>query len=171
MWPPSICTCHLTFRTITLAGSSARPQLPSPHRPANYAAAVRLWVVADTGVDALHPDLKSRLTMVVARGRPGDPSDLHGHGTHVAGSLAGDGSASGGVLRGVAAGVLLFFQSLMDAQGRLTGLPVDLNDLLAEAYEAGVRIHNNSWGADATSVYRMSSLEPELSPHLLGMVI
>ncbi|MEU8234377.1 S8 family serine peptidase [Actinoplanes sp. NPDC048967] len=115
--------------------------------------------IADTGVDSRHPDLKGRLLRVVARGRPNDASDPHGHGTHVAGTLAGDGSASGGTFRGAAPGASVFFQSVLDAAGRLSGLPVDLNDLLGEAYAAGARIHNNSWGAEAGSVYRMSSLE------------
>ncbi|MBO7685300.1 MAG: S8 family serine peptidase [Kiritimatiellae bacterium] len=34
-------------------------------------------------------------------------SDVHGHGTHVAGSLAGDGTLSGGAIRGVAYGATL----------------------------------------------------------------
>jgi subtilisin family serine protease len=132
------------LRAPALAGLTGRGQLVG---------------VADTGVDERHPDLKDRLRRVVALGRTGDGTDPHGHGTHVAGTLAGDGSASGGMFRGAAPGATIFFQSVLDASGGLTGLPVDLHDLLAEAYDAGCRIHNNSWGADAGSVYRMSSLE------------
>jgi hypothetical protein len=148
--PPALLNDHAQ----RIAG--LRPAVPEL---AGLTGAGQLVGVADTGVDERHPDLKSRLRTVVARGRPGDASDPHGHGTHVAATLAGDGSASGGAFRGAAPGAGVFFQSILDGRGRLGGLPVDLNDLLAEAYDAGVRIHNNSWGADAGSVYRMSSLE------------
>lgn len=115
--------------------------------------------IADSGIDRGHPDLGGRIRDVVALGVPGDPDDRHGHGTHVAGSVAGDGSASRGQIRGTAPGAELFFQAIMDASGRLGGLPTDLNDLFLQAYEAGARIHNNSWGATAKSAYRMNSLE------------
>jgi serine protease AprX len=115
--------------------------------------------VADTGIDATHPDLASRIVGIVARGRPYDASDPDGHGTHVAGSIAGDGTCSAGAVRGTAPGVQLYIQSLMDKYGHLTGLPVDLYELFEEAYLAGVRIHNNSWGADAASRYMANSLE------------
>ncbi|HVS14345.1 MAG TPA: S8 family serine peptidase [Thermoanaerobaculia bacterium] len=115
--------------------------------------------VADTGFDDSHPDFQGRLVGVVALGRPNDSSDPHGHGTHVAGSVLGDGTASGGRLRGAAPGAQLFFQSLLDASGGLGGLPFDLVDLFEEAYQAGARIHNNSWGAATRSMYTMSSSE------------
>lgn len=115
--------------------------------------------VADTGLDADHPDLRDRLLKIIARGRPNDASDPHGHGTHVAATALGDGVGAGGTFRGAAPGAMLFFQSVMDEHGQLTGLPVDLNELLQEAYDAGVRVHNNSWGADSGAVYRMSSME------------
>jgi subtilisin family serine protease len=115
--------------------------------------------IADSGIDRNHPDLGDRIRDVVALGVPGDPADRHGHGTHVAGSVAGDGSASQGQIRGTAPGAELYFQAIMDARGRLGGLPTDLNDLFGQAYDAGARIHNNSWGAMARSAYRMNSLE------------
>jgi serine protease AprX len=115
--------------------------------------------VADTGLDDTHPDFAGRIVGLVALGRPGDPSDPNGHGTHVAGSVLGDGAASGGQLRGAAPAAGLFFQSLLDAQGGLGGLPLDLGDLFEEAYQNGARIHNNSWGAATASMYTINSIE------------
>jgi len=115
--------------------------------------------VADTGLDESHPDFQGRIVGVAALGRLQDPSDPHGHGTHVAGSVLGDGSASNGAIRGAAPKAKLYFQSLLDARGGLGGLPVDLGDLFEEAYSAGARIHNNSWGSATPSMYTMSSEE------------
>ena len=115
--------------------------------------------VADTGLDVNHPDLRDQIHKVSALGRPGDPSDPNGHGTHVSGSIVGNGSASKGLIKGLAPKAKLFFQSVMDAEGSLGGLPLDLRDLFQEAYDEGVRIHNNSWGAMAESEYLFNSLE------------
>jgi serine protease AprX len=115
--------------------------------------------IADTGIDDQHPDLKTRLAGVVALGRAGDHSDPNGHGTHVAGSVAGDGSASNGDIKGMAPAAEIFFQSVLDANGELGGLPWDLNDLFDEAYQSGVRIHNNSWGSSTASRYMFTSIE------------
>lgn len=119
----------------------------------------QIVAVADTGLDEGHPDFAGRVVGVVALGRPGDASDPHGHGTHVAGSVLGDGSASSGRFRGAAPGAQLFFQSLLDASGGLGGLPFDLADLFEEAYQAGARIHNDSWGASTQSMYTLNSAE------------
>jgi serine protease AprX len=116
-----------------------------------------LVAVADTGLDHEHPDFAGRVQETVALGRANDSSDPHGHGTHVAGSVLGDGSASDGQLAGVAPKARLYFQSLLDAQGRLGGLPIDLGQLFGQAYDAGARIHNNSWGAATESAYTLNS--------------
>ena len=115
--------------------------------------------VADTGLDEFHPDFRGRIVGLVALGRPGDASDPHGHGTHVAGSVLGSGAASRDKFRGLAPKAKLFFQSLLDANGGLGGLPLNLADLFEEAYQAGARVHNNSWGADTRSMYNFNSIE------------
>ncbi|MCU7942691.1 MAG: S8 family serine peptidase [Candidatus Thiodiazotropha sp. (ex Cardiolucina cf. quadrata)] len=119
----------------------------------------QIVAVADTGLDDLHPDFQGRIVGLSALGRPGDSSDPNGHGTHVAGTVLGDGAASGGQYKGLAPEAQLYFQSIMDAWGKLGGLPLDLNDLFEEAYQQGARIHNNSWGADTNSRYTFNSIE------------
>ena len=115
--------------------------------------------VADTGIDDQHPDFQNRIIGIEALGRQNDPSDTDGHGTHVAGSILGDGLASDGKLRGMAPGAQLYFQSVMDAHGGLGGLPLDIGDLFKQAYQNGARIHNNSWGAAVDSTYTLNSME------------
>ena len=118
--------------------------------------------IADTGLDERHPDFEGRIVQVVARGRPGPPadsSDPEGHGTHVAGCALGDGRNSNGEVRGAAPKAKLFFQSILDPRGGLCGLPSDLKLLFEEAYQAGVRIHNNSWGAFGYARYSVTSLD------------
>ncbi|WP_326525257.1 S8 family serine peptidase [Sphingomonas sp.] len=117
--------------------------------------------VADTGLDESHPDFAAKTVTVIALGRPGDGSDPDGHGTHVAGTIVGDGTASGAgaPLRGIAPAADLHFQSVLDANGGLGGLPDTLADLLQPAYNAGVRVHNNSWGAYIQSRYDSMALD------------
>lgn len=135
------------------SGGSAQFRFP-------YEGEGQIIGIADTGIDERHPDLgPGRIAGVVALGRRGDASDPNGHGTHVAGSAVGDGTASGGQLRGAAPKARLFFQSVLDARGDLGGLPFRMHDLFDEAYRAGVRVHNNSWGAATQSSYRISSNE------------
>lgn len=115
--------------------------------------------VADTGIDSTHPDLKKQIKEAIALGRPDDASDPNGHGTHVAGSIIGDGSASDGLIRGMAPKAKIVFQSILDDNGYLGGLPTDFGDLFKQAYQKGARIHNNSWGSDAESRYTAGSME------------
>ncbi|MDH7570418.1 MAG: S8 family serine peptidase, partial [Armatimonadota bacterium] len=80
---------------------------------------------------------------------------LHGHGTHVAGSVLGSGVNSGSDPRthsydnsfaGAAPEADLIFQSLgLNAGGMVFG-PLDTADLFRQAYPLGARVHTNSWG-------------------------
>ncbi|MBP7568667.1 MAG: S8 family serine peptidase [Acidobacteria bacterium] len=113
---------------------------------------------ADTGLDTgsltnLHPDFSGRVKAVYALGRPDNWGDPHGHGTHTAGSILGDGAASTGQFRGVAYEAFLVHQSVMDAGGGLGGLPADLYDLYLQAYTNGARIHSDSWGSAVFGAY------------------
>ncbi|MCB9418726.1 MAG: S8 family serine peptidase [Ardenticatenaceae bacterium] len=92
-----------------------------------------------------------------------------GHGTHTAVSIVGDGNASG-VGKGTAPAARLVFQAVEDfadmisicslqyADGYyLLGLPDDLTNLYQPAYNAGARVHSNSWGSDAAGDYTADS--------------
>nr|WP_285860205.1 S8 family serine peptidase [Brevibacillus sp. MER 51] len=116
--------------------------------------------VADTGLDTgklqtMHPDFKGQIEKLISLGRPNDASDVHGHGTHVAGSIVGTGEASDGQYKGTAPGAKLVFHSIENAKGKLV---TDVETILQEAYEEGARIHSNSWGANDKGEYSLSSM-------------
>ena len=110
--------------------------------------------VADTGFDRgsttnVHDAFTGRVARLYALGRT-NSNDPHGHGTHVAGSVLGDGNSStlGHAIRGTAPAARLVLQSILDSSGGLGGLPNDLNDLFQPPYDDDdVRIHTNSWGS------------------------
>ena len=122
----------------------------------------QIVAVADTGLDTgnadtLSPDVKGRIAKTYCLGRPTpcDWSDPNGHGTHVSGSVLGNGSASGSApanhqysasYAGMAPEAKLVIQSIGDGQGGLGGIPNDDGDLMRQAYADGARIHTNSWG-------------------------
>ena len=71
-------------------------------------------------------------------------TDTAGHGTHIAGSIAGNGST----VRGMAPQSRLVVQSLLQAKGSID-VPLDLGQLFDQAKSAGAQIHNNSWSIKA----------------------
>ena len=124
--------------------------------------------VADTGFDtgstaSPHPAFTGRVAKLYALGRPTKSDDPHGHGTHVCGSVLGNGTSAsmGGSIQGTAPRARLVVQSLIGSAGGLSGIPADLTDLFAPPYGTdGARIHTNSWGADTPSLpYDQSSRE------------
>ena len=122
----------------------------------------QIVAVADTGLDlgandaTIHPDFYGRIVEGQAWGRA-TWDDPDGHGTHVAGSVLGDGTQSSGLYAGVAPEASLVMQSVLDANNGLGGLPADLRDLFTDAYDAGARIHTNSWGAALYGAYNTDS--------------
>lgn len=120
----------------------------------------QIVAVADTGLDTgslgtINQDFAGRVVATYPLGRPGDWSDHNAHGTHVAGSVLGNGRNSGSnpathsyasSFAGAAPEARLVFQSLQDAQGGLGGIPSNLNSLFTPPYNDGARLHTNSWG-------------------------
>jgi subtilisin family serine protease len=86
----------------TLDTSAPQIGAPTAWRAGLTGAGVTVGIL-DTGVRADHPDLAGKV--LAARdftGTSPDASDDIGHGTHVAGIIAGTGAASGGRYRGIA---------------------------------------------------------------------
>jgi serine protease AprX len=148
--------------------------------------------VADTGFDTddpskMHKDFEDRIIgirswpispeyndIVQFPGDDDGPADKwSGHGTHVSGSVLGDGKMSQGLIRGLAVKAKLFFQALEQPMiwtneylqwyrrkymqnppsYELAGIPQNLNYLFQQAYDAGAKIHTNSWGGGYDGVY------------------
>jgi serine protease AprX len=116
--------------------------------------------VIDTGIDALHDELDDDKVLEFAdclnRTDPADcdttvaPSDLNGHGTHVAGTIAGDGEAASGQFRGVAPGAALVGVRVLDAngEGSFDGVIAGINWAVQNALTHGIEVLNLSLGAD-----------------------
>ena len=98
-----------------------------------------------------------------------------GHGTHTTGSVLSSGGP-GGIGRGIAPAAHLVFQStenyatvtslcraLYGYQNGyyLTGLPSNLQTLFQQAYDAGARVHSNSWGAAVAGDYNTDGVNTD----------
>jgi subtilisin family serine protease len=119
--------------------------------------------VADTGLDTgvndatMHADIRGRIKALIDRSNNGASDIYSGHGTHVAGSVLGNGSQSGGRFKGMAPEAQLVFQAVENSDGSLGGLPSDIKILFQQAYDQGARIHSNSWGSDVAGEYTIDS--------------
>jgi serine protease AprX len=120
--------------------------------------------VIDTGIDAAHADLDEGKVIAFkdfVNGRT-DPYDDEGHGTHVAGTIAGDGDGrADGANRGVAPGAALVGVKVLDANGSgtMANVAAGIDWVVQNKDVYGIEAINLSLGAsgcsdgtDATSI-------------------
>lgn len=105
----------------------------------------------DTGIYRQHPDLthciaeESQSCLSLTR----DLRDYHGHGTHVAGIIAGSGVASDGLYRGIAPGAELIVLKVSADQ---SGYALDVAAGVQKAVDLGVDIINYSGGTSGWKI-------------------
>lgn len=111
--------------------------------------------MGDTGLDsgniaAIHADFSGAIKSGYAVGMFGRSwADPMGHGTHVAGSVLGRGTASGGKLKGGAYDATMVVQGMWSPILNNLSVPSNLANMFTQAYNDGARLHTNSWGAAA----------------------
>lgn len=101
--------------------------------------------VVDTGIDIAHIDFSGRVAGLKDFTGEG-PQDLSGHGTHVAGIVAGSGAASRGQYRGIAHQATLYIAKVLDKNG--FGLTSQVIAGLEWALDQEVDVINLSLGSE-----------------------
>jgi subtilisin family serine protease len=127
--------------------------------------------VIDSGISGWHDDLyaptpSSDANRVVHfrdftdQGLPGVPSDPYGHGTHVAGIIAGNGFDSGGGRTGIAPGAHLVGLKVLDASGNgyISDVIAALDYAIAIKDVYNIRVINLSVGSAVTESYHTDPL-------------
>lgn len=104
--------------------------------------------LVDTGCDLNHTDLKERVRASQDFTGKGSAQDGNGHGTHVAGIIAGSGAMSGGSYRGIAPAADLYIAKVLDDQGN--GRTSNVIAGLEWVVDQGVSIVNLSLGSDGS---------------------
>ncbi len=109
-------------------------------------------VILDSGIEAQHPDLQGSVINFIdfVQGKK-VPYDDYGHGTHIAGIIAGTGKMSGGRYRGYAPGCPLHVLKILDdkGQGSRSNIWKALNWVEEQQKTYPLRILNFSLGADS----------------------
>jgi len=127
--------------------SAPHIRVPEVWAESGRGAGIRVAVV-DTGIDAEHPDLAGRV-VATASFTGGSAADGNGHGTHVAGIIAGNGTASEGRYVGMAPEALIYAAKVLrdDGSGRMS----DVMAGMEWAVDQEVQVINLSLGSDVPS--------------------
>jgi serine protease AprX len=157
---------HATSDSFSIAGSPADSQISSMAPGADWSLASGQGVgvaLIDTGVNPT-PDLKgSRLVRGPDLSGEGDGVDHFGHGTFMAGLIAGDGTASssGGARHvGAAPGATVVSVKVAGADGStsLSRLIAGIGWAIAHEDDYDIGVMNLSFGADVTLPYMANPL-------------
>jgi serine protease AprX len=109
--------------------------------------------VLDTGITR-HADLGDRVPARVDLTPDGDGYDRYGHGTHIAGLIAGDGAASGGRWAGAAPGASVLPVKVAGWNGAtdVSMVLAGLEWIAAHRDRYGIRVVNLSYGTDSSQL-------------------
>ncbi|MDA3855289.1 MAG: S8 family serine peptidase [Candidatus Woesearchaeota archaeon] len=132
--------------------------------------------IADSGLDtgvndaSMHDDFEGRIIGITDLWGAG-PDDDSSHGTHVAGTVLGDGNLSGSnpslddyktSNAGVAPKAKVYSQAFEDTGLALEGVPADLFDLFNPMNSIDIKTHTNSWGNTACNgIYNINSVSSD----------
>ena len=145
----------LLHESVPLVYEVAPGQTPAEWARGFDGSGVNVAVV-DSGVDGTHPDLEQRVVknhkvlfdQVVECPNPCDTDTSSGHGTHVAGTVAGDGTFSDGYYKGVAPGAGIVGYSTGEGASVLIASALASFEHILDHPELNIVAVNNSWGGD-----------------------
>jgi serine protease AprX len=116
--------------------------------------------IIDTGVSDV-PDLKGRVIARVDFTPDRDGLDHYGHGTHLAGIIAGDGTASNGAYVGVAPKANIVSVKVAGWNGAtdVSVVIAALQWVIAQRATYNIRVLNLSFGTDSRQSYKIDPLD------------
>src|SRR5271165_5631892 len=139
---------------------------------AGYTGAGVTVAVIDSGINDSHPDLQGangNSRVVYHQDFTGTPTtnssgaqyDLYGHGTHVAGIIAGNGSLSGGQYEGVAPGAQLVDLRALDQNGAGTdsGVIAAIQEAITLQSTYNIRVISMSLGRPIFESYTLDPVD------------
>jgi serine protease AprX len=131
------------------------PQVPSTYTGAGVSVAV-----LDTGVSPV-ADLGNRVLARVDFTPEHDGYDRFGHGTHMAGIVAGNGAASAGGWVGTAPGANIVSVKVAGADGStdVSVVLAGLEWIVEHRAQYNIRVLNLSFGTDSTQPYQVDPLD------------
>jgi subtilisin family serine protease len=141
----------------TTAGADAVRQQTTPTGTAYTLDGTGVGVaILDSGLYASHKSFVGRVggsKDYTGEGRTDDP---YGHGTHVAGILAGSTSVASGKYVGIAPGATIYNLRVLNSQGTgtVSAVLAAINDLLAYHAAYNIRVANMSLGMPAIDSYK-----------------
>jgi serine protease AprX len=137
-----------------------RQVIKVPGATEKYSGAGVGVALLDTGVVPV-PDLANHVAYRVDLTPEADGYDRYGHGTHLAGIIAGDGTSSGGTNRGIAPGANLVSVKVAGWNGAtdVSVVIAGLQWIVSHRAEFNIRVANLSFGTNSKQPYTLDPLD------------